>query len=231
MIVPERCWRRRAGRTPLAPEGANSAGRSQWRSASTARRRSATAPPSRTPTKDRASGNVCWLHIKLSRVIPDRGQAAVNRPSTALDPAAVDRVLEDAAHYPGGTAAGVLRPRSIDEVSAALRDGGRILPVGAQSSLTGGATPFGDIVLSTERLNVDQRRRRSRARRRRRAAAGRAGRARQIGPMVSAGADLSRRLRRRRRGDLRGGRRHVQVRHACANGSTASPSCSPAVMC
>ena len=29
----------------------------------------------------------------------------------------------------------------------------RILPVGAQSSLTGGATPFGDIVLSTARLS------------------------------------------------------------------------------
>ena len=33
-----------------------------------------------------------------------------------------------------------------------MRRGGRILPVGAQSSLTGGATPFGDIVLTTERL-------------------------------------------------------------------------------
>lgn len=60
--------------------------------------------------------------------------------------------LDDAAHYPGGHASGVLRPRSIDEVSAALRGGGRFLPVGAQSSLTGGATPFGDVVLSTDRL-------------------------------------------------------------------------------
>jgi len=60
--------------------------------------------------------------------------------------------LEDAAHYPGGTAAGVLRPRSIDDVSACLRDARRVLAVGAQSSLTGGATPFGDLVLSTDRL-------------------------------------------------------------------------------
>ena len=29
-----------------------------------------------------------------------------------------------------------------------------MLAVGAQSSLTGGATPLGDIVLSTERLNT-----------------------------------------------------------------------------
>ena len=38
-------------------------------------------------------------------------------------------------------------------MSACLRDARRILPVGAQSSLTGGATPFGDVVLSTERLD------------------------------------------------------------------------------
>jgi D-lactate dehydrogenase (cytochrome) len=62
--------------------------------------------------------------------------------------------LEDAAHYPGGHAKGVFRPRSIDEIADCLRTGGRILPIGAQSSLTGGATPFGDIVLSTERLNA-----------------------------------------------------------------------------
>jgi D-lactate dehydrogenase (cytochrome) len=60
--------------------------------------------------------------------------------------------LEDAAHYPGGHAAAVVRPRSIEEVSAILREGRRILPVGAQSSLTGGATPFGDVVMSTDRL-------------------------------------------------------------------------------
>ena len=60
--------------------------------------------------------------------------------------------LEDAAHYPGGHAAGVVRPRSVEEVSAFLREGKRILPVGAQSSLTGGATPFGDVVMSTDRL-------------------------------------------------------------------------------
>jgi D-lactate dehydrogenase (cytochrome) len=77
-------------------------------------------------------------------------------PSTAPAPAAdsdATSFLEDAAHYPGGSATGVVRPRSIDEVSACLREARRILPVGAQSSLTGGATPFGDIVLSTERLN------------------------------------------------------------------------------
>jgi len=34
-----------------------------------------------------------------------------------------------------------------------LREGGRVLPVGAQSSLTGGATPQGGVVLSLSRMN------------------------------------------------------------------------------
>ena len=114
---------------------------------------------------------------------------------------------------PAETRAACVRPRSIDEVSACLRDFEQVLPVGAQSSLTGGATPAGDVVLSTERLNSmtiegD----------RIRVGAGvplqqRAGLAVENRPMVSAGADLSRRLRRRRGGDLRGRRGHVQVRH------------------
>jgi len=70
------------------------------------------------------------------------------------DPAIVARFLEDAAHYPGGRAEGVFRPRTVEELSACLRERRRILPVGAQSSLTGGATPLGDVVLSTERLTT-----------------------------------------------------------------------------
>ena len=65
----------------------------------------------------------------------------------------LDSYLDDAAHYPGGHARGVVRPRSTDEITACLRRTHRILPIGAQSSLTGGATPFGDVVLSTDRLN------------------------------------------------------------------------------
>ena len=64
----------------------------------------------------------------------------------------VSSFLEDAAHYPGGHASGLLRPRTIAEISDALRTGDRVLVVGAQSSLTGGATPFGDVVMSTDRL-------------------------------------------------------------------------------
>ncbi len=44
-------------------------------------------------------------------------------------------------------------PASLEEVAASLETHEHILPVGAQSSLTGGATPQGDVVLSTERLS------------------------------------------------------------------------------
>ena len=78
------------------------------------------------------------------------------------EPELIDRFLHDAAHYPGGHAAGVVRPRTLADVSAILRQAAarngppfrRILAVGAQSSLTGGATPFGNLVVSTERLTT-----------------------------------------------------------------------------
>lgn len=78
------------------------------------------------------------------------------------DPDLVDKYVRDAAHYPGGHAAGVVRPRTVEEVSAVIRHVAahegppfwHILPIGAQSSLTGGATPLGDVVLSTERLTT-----------------------------------------------------------------------------
>src|SRR6185436_862139 len=61
--------------------------------------------------------------------------------------------LSDAAHVPGGAAEGVVFPRDVDEVAAVVRAARRVLPVGAQSSLTGGATPRGDVVLSTRGLS------------------------------------------------------------------------------
>jgi D-lactate dehydrogenase (cytochrome) len=60
--------------------------------------------------------------------------------------------LSDAAHVPGGVAAGVVFPTDVNEVAAVIAACARVLPVGAQSSLTGGATPRGDVVLSTRRL-------------------------------------------------------------------------------
>src|SRR6185369_8052804 len=60
--------------------------------------------------------------------------------------------LSDAAHFPGGHAAGIAIPRGIAEIQDIVRAARTILPVGAQSSLTGGATPMGEVILSTEKL-------------------------------------------------------------------------------
>jgi D-lactate dehydrogenase (cytochrome) len=67
-------------------------------------------------------------------------------------PEAVGRHLEDAAHFPGGHADAVARPHSEAEVAALVAAASRVLTIGAQSSVTGGATPDGGLVLSTERL-------------------------------------------------------------------------------
>src|SRR6266851_8901824 len=64
----------------------------------------------------------------------------VSAPAIARDIDVLASHLEDAAHYPGGFA-------------AVLRSVSGVLPIGAQSSLTGGATPRGDVLLSTSRLN------------------------------------------------------------------------------
>lgn len=83
----------------------------------------------------------------------------VEQPALADAPPIDDRAdvlqsfLSDAAHVPGGFAAGVVFPKSAAEVAAVIASAERVLPVGAQSSVTGGATPRGEIVLSTRALN------------------------------------------------------------------------------
>ena len=47
----------------------------------------------------------------------------------------------------------IATPSSEAEVVEVLRSGRRVLTIGAQSSLTGGATPMGDVILSTSKLN------------------------------------------------------------------------------
>jgi D-lactate dehydrogenase (cytochrome) len=74
-------------------------------------------------------------------------------PVIRRDPDVVAAFLEDAAHFAGGFAAGVCTPASEAEVAAVLRLAHSVLPVGAQSSLTGGATPRGEVILSTSHLN------------------------------------------------------------------------------
>jgi D-lactate dehydrogenase (cytochrome) len=69
------------------------------------------------------------------------------RPSTVDD-----SFLHDSSHYPGGHAQGIVFPRSEADVVDVLRSARAVLPIGAQSSLTGGATPMGELLLSTSRM-------------------------------------------------------------------------------
>jgi len=76
----------------------------------------------------------------------------VGEPPVATDRETIGAYLEDVAHYPGGHAEGVALPRSESEVAALVRVRPCILPIGAQSSVTGGATPMGDVIVSTARM-------------------------------------------------------------------------------
>jgi D-lactate dehydrogenase (cytochrome) len=78
----------------------------------------------------------------------------VRAPQRLDEPGAIAPYLQDAARTPGGHAPAVFLPRTEGEVAWVLRQGTAVLPVGAQSSLTGGATPFGEWVLSLARLDA-----------------------------------------------------------------------------
>ena len=84
--------------------------------------------------------------------LPQPGRRDQHRPVTVTGDVA--GFLNDAAHYPGGHTPAVAFPRDEAEVAALVRGADRVLPVGAQSSLTGGATPMGELVLSTSRMNA-----------------------------------------------------------------------------
>lgn len=75
-------------------------------------------------------------------------------PPIAGDPAILASFLSDAAHVPGGFSSGVAFPSTEAEVSALVRTARCILPIGAQSSLTGGATPRGEVLVSTRRMTA-----------------------------------------------------------------------------
>lgn len=81
-------------------------------------------------------------------------QGEVRRPRWLEEPSQLASFLEDAAHTPGGRARAVALPASEGEVAWVLRECAAVLPVGAQSSLTGGATPFGETVLSLSRMTA-----------------------------------------------------------------------------
>lgn len=90
----------------------------------------------------------------MAHRIKARTARDVSAPRIDRDAAVVASFVSDAAHVPGGFAAGVAFPRDEADVAALVTGAGRVLPVGAQSSLTGGATPRGDLVLSTRALST-----------------------------------------------------------------------------
>src|SRR5690242_12120747 len=69
------------------------------------------------------------------------------------DPDVLAGFLEDAAHFPGGYADGLVAATCEADVANLLRGPLPVLAIGAQSSLTGGATPMGEVLLTTSRLN------------------------------------------------------------------------------
>ena len=88
----------------------------------------------------------------MSHRIRARRAASNDPPWIERDPAVLASFLSDAAHVPGGFASGVATPRDEAEVAALVASADCVLPIGAQSSLTGGATPRGEVVLSTRAL-------------------------------------------------------------------------------
>ena len=93
------------------------------------------------------------MTIAATHVIRARPASASAAPRIDRDPDVLASFLEDAAHFPGGFTSGVCTPASEAEVAALVRAASAILPIGAQSSLTGGATPRGELLLSTSHLN------------------------------------------------------------------------------
>jgi len=77
-------------------------------------------------------------------------------PPLIDDPEILEGYLEDASGAGPGRASGLVRPESEAEAAAFLRlareRGSSVLPQAARSSLTGGAVPHGEVVVSTERL-------------------------------------------------------------------------------
>lgn len=93
-----------------------------------------------------------FIRAREPRSAAGRHAGDPSAPLIDTSPDVCDAHREDAAHFAGGHADGVAKPRSEQDVARLLTASTRVLPVGAQSSLTGGATPDGGLVLSTVRF-------------------------------------------------------------------------------
>ena len=138
------------------------------------------------------------------------------------DPDVLEAFSEDAAHFPDGRPLAVAAPTNEAEIVRVLQTRVPSWRSAHSRRLTGGATPMGDVVLSTSRMNRILEVRDDRVRVQAGVTltdldAALAPR----GALLSARADVHRRLRRRDRRHQRGGRRDVQVRHDAGVGRSA----------
>lgn len=79
-------------------------------------------------------------------------ESLLSTPAAITDPEQLQAVLHDAAQYPGGKASVLFQPQNEAEIASIVRQYTRVLPIGAQSSLTGGATPMEEAVIDLTRL-------------------------------------------------------------------------------
>jgi D-lactate dehydrogenase (cytochrome) len=90
-------------------------------------------------------------HVRARRL------ADVEAPEPVTDPSILEAYLEDASGAPPGRAAGLLRPAHEGEIASFLRktrgQGITILPQAARSSLTAGAIPRDEVVISVETMS------------------------------------------------------------------------------
>jgi D-lactate dehydrogenase (cytochrome) len=93
-------------------------------------------------------------HAMASHVIRARAaRGSADGLVLRRDPDVLTAFSEDAAHFPDGRLLAVATPTNEAEIVRVLQTSSSVLAIGAQSSLTGGATPMGDVVLSTSRMN------------------------------------------------------------------------------
>lgn len=99
-----------------------------------------------------------WIHDDEGVAYLPPPQVAFPQPT--VDPDLVEGFLRDASRQPGGFAQGVVRPRDASELAAIVahtrRTGTPLLAIGAQSSLTGGGMPHGELIVSTRDLSSIQ---------------------------------------------------------------------------
>ncbi len=89
----------------------------------------------------------------MNRIKARPPRTPVVAPTKLTQPDEVATYLTDASRYPGGFTPAVYLPKTEGEVAWVVKNEAKVLPIGAQSSLTGGATPQGEALLSTARMD------------------------------------------------------------------------------